>query len=120
MPLIVETRRSGIFTFQTGLDLVRLQPLVDKVNYGHRLFSSLSLLPDIAAKLERETLLSSIHGTDTIEGGTLTEDEVLQVIESAPEITQEEHKRRISNLTQAYRFAEKEALRTQENGQPAY
>jgi len=38
MPLIVETHRSGIFTFQTGLDLVRLQPLVDKVNYGHRLF----------------------------------------------------------------------------------
>jgi Fic family protein len=120
MPLIIETHRSGIFTFQMGLDLARLQPLIDKVNYGHRLFSSLPLLPDIAAKLERETLLSSIHGTDTIEGGTLTEDEILQVIESALEITQEEHKRRISNLTQAYRFAEKEALRTQENQQPAY
>jgi Fic family protein len=120
MPLIVETHRSGIFTFQVGLDLARLQPLLDKVNYGHRLFSSLPLLPDIASQLEKETLLSSIHGTDTIEGGTLTEDEILQVIESTPEITQEEHTRRISNLTQAYRFAETAALQAPETGQSRF
>jgi Fic family protein len=120
MPLIVETHRSGVFTFQVGLDLTRLQPLIDKINYGHRLFSSLPLLPDIASQLEKETLLSSIHGTDTIEGGTLTEDEILQVIESTPEITQEEHKRRISNLAQAYRFAETAAIQARENGQPGF
>lgn len=120
MPLIVETHRSGVFTFQVGLDLTRLQPLIDKINYGHRLFSSLPLLPDIASQLEKETLLSSIHGTDTIEGGTLTEDEILQVIESIPEITQEEHKCRISNLAQAYRFAEIAAIQARENGQPGF
>ena len=120
MILTVETYRSGIFTFQTGLNLTQLQMLIDKVNYGHRLFSSLPLLPDIAAKLEKETLLSSIHGTDTIEGGTLTEDEILQIIESTPEITQEEHKRRISNLSQAYRFAEKAAIEAQITQQPAF
>jgi Fic family protein len=120
MLLIVETHRSGIFIFQAGFDLARLQPLIDKVNYGHRLFSSLPLLPDIASQLEKETLLSSIHGTDTIEGGTLTEDEILQVIESTPGITQEEHKRRISNLTQAYRFAETAAMQAQETGRPRF
>jgi Fic family protein len=120
MPLIVETHRSGVITFQVGLDLTRLQPLIDKINYGHRLFSSLPLLPDIASQLEKETLLSSIHGTDTIEGGTLTEDEILQVIESIPEITQEEHKCRISNLAQAYRFAEIAAIQARENGQPGF
>ncbi len=120
MILTVETHRSGIFTFQAGLNLTQLQALIDKVNYGHRLFSSLPLLPDIAAKLEKETLLSSIHGTDTIEGGTLTEYEILQVIESTPEITQEEHKRRISNLSQAYRFAENTAIETQTAQQPAF
>lgn len=120
MPLIVETHRSGIFTFHAGLDFSQLQPLIDKVNYGHRLFSSLPLLPDIASQLEKETLLSSIHGTDTIEGGTLTEDEILQVIESTPEITQEEHMRRISNLTQAYRFAETAAMQAQENSQSRF
>ncbi len=120
MILTVETHRSGIFTFQTGLDLAQLQALIDKVNYGHRLFSSLPLLPDIAAKLEKETLLSSIHGTDSIEGGTLTEDEILNVIESTPEITQEEHKRRISNLSQAYRFAENAAIKAHATQQPAF
>ncbi|MBS3963680.1 MAG: Fic family protein [Methylomonas sp.] len=110
MILTVETHRSGIFTFQTGLKLAQLQPLIDKIDYGHRLFSSLPLLPDVTATLEKETLLSSIHGTDTIEGGTLTEDEISQVIEFTQEITQEEHKRRISNLAQAYRFAENAAI----------
>lgn len=113
MILTVETHRSSIFTFQTVLNPTQLQPLIDKANYGHRLFSSLPLLPDIAAKLEKETLLSSIHGTDTIEGDTLTEDEILQVIESTPEITKEEHKCRISNLSRAYRFAENTAIEAQ-------
>jgi Fic family protein len=120
MPLKIETNRSGIFTFQVAIDLDRIQPLIDKVNYGHRLFSSLPLLPEIAAQLEKETLLSSLHGTDTIEGGTLTEDEILQVIESTQEITQEEHKRRISNLSHAYQYAEKEALQSLANGQQTF
>ena len=107
---LIETYRSGYFTFQVGADLAKLQPQLDKINYGHRLFTSLPILPDIAAKLEKEVLIASLHGTDTIEGGTLTEDEILQVIESAPEITQDEHKRRITNLTQAYRFAESQAM----------
>ena len=59
MPLKVETNRSGIFIFQVGLELERIQPLINKVNYGYRLFSSLPILPDIAIQLEKETLLSS-------------------------------------------------------------
>lgn len=120
MSLKIETNRSGIFTFQVAIDLDRIQPLIDKVNYGHRLFSSLPLLPEIATQLEKETLLSSIHGTDTIEGGTLTEDEILQVIESTHEITQEQYKRRISNLSQAYQYAESEALKSLANGQQTF
>lgn len=120
MSLKIETYRSGMFTFQVAVDLNRIQPLIDKVNYGHRLFSSLPLLPDIAAQLERETLLSSIHGTDTIEGGTLTEDEIAQLIESTQEVTQEEHKRRISNLSKAYRYAEITALQSLADKQQAF
>ena len=56
MSLKIETNRSGNFTFQVGLDLERVQPLIDKVDYGYRLFSSLPILPDIAVKLEKETL----------------------------------------------------------------
>ncbi|SMG67033.1 filamentation induced by cAMP protein Fic, partial [methanotrophic bacterial endosymbiont of Bathymodiolus sp.] len=120
MSLKVETNRSGIFTFQVGIELKRIQPLIDKVNYGYKLFSSLPILPDIAIQLEKETLLSSIHGTDTIEGGTLSEDEILQVIESTQEVTQEAHQLRISNLAQAYQFAENEAQQALENNQQAF
>ncbi|MGZ4978540.1 MAG: Fic family protein [Methylobacter sp.] len=117
MPLKIETNRSGIFTFQVATDLERIQPLIDKINYGHRLFSSLPLLPEIAAQLEKETLVTSIHGTDTIEGGTLTENEIAQVIESTPETTQEEHKQRISNLSSAYHYVDKTARQSSANGQ---
>ena len=116
MTLKIETHRSGIFVFQVGADLEKLRPILDKIDYGHRLFSSLPLLPDIAAQLEKETLVSSIRGTDCIEGGTLTEDEILQVIESTPEVTQEERKQRISNLSKAYQFVEQQVI----NSQPAF
>jgi len=117
MSLKIETHRSGNFTFQVGVDLDCIQPLIDKVNYGYRLFSSLPILPDIAIQLEKETLLSSIHGTDTIEGGTLSEDEILQVIESSHEVTQEAKKLRIANLATAYQFAEVEASKALQNNQ---
>ena len=120
MTLTIKTHRSGIFTFRLGCSLSQLQPRIDQVNYGQRLFSSLPLLPDIAARLEKETLLSSIHGTDTIEGGTLTEDEILQLIESTPESSPEEHQRRIGNLTQAYQFAETMAAQSQANHNPSF
>lgn len=109
MTLKIDTNRSGIFTFQVAVDLAQIQTLLDKVDYGHRLFSSLPLLPDIAAQLEKETLVSSIRGTDCIEGGTFTEDEILQLIEFTPEVTQEERKQRISNLSKAYQYAESQA-----------
>ncbi len=120
MPLKIETHRSGRFVFQAGIELERIQPLIDKVNYGYRLFSSLPILPDIAIQLEKESLLSSIHGTDTIEGGTLSEDEILLVIESTQETTQEEHERRIGNLAQAYQFAESEAKQSLDADQQAF
>lgn len=106
----IETYRSGIFILQLGIDINRLQPLIDKLAYGQRLFTSLPLLPDIALKLEKETLLASIQGTDTIEGGTLTEAEILQIIEAVEPATHEEHQQRISNLSHAYQFAEQTAL----------
>lgn len=110
MTLTIETNRYGPFTFQTGIDVQSLQPLLDKINYAQRLFSSMPMLPEIAAQLEKESLLSSIHGTNTIEGGTLSETEIAQVIEQTPEFGLEEHKQRIINLSNAYRYAEQYAV----------
>lgn len=79
----IETHRSGIFTFRIGADPESGRPLVDKLEYGHRLFVSMPLLPEIISRVEKETLVASIHGTDTIEGGDLSEEEISGAIEGA-------------------------------------
>jgi Fic family protein len=102
LEISVETHRSGVFTFRVGADPEALHSLLDKFEYGHRLFNSLPLLPEIVSQVEKETLVASIHGTDTIEGGDLSEEEISAVIEATAEITLEERQRRAANLAQAY------------------
>lgn len=98
----IETHRAGPFTFRVGANLSALRPLLDKFDFGHRLFNSLPLLPSIVSEVEKETLVASIQGTDTIEGGDLSEEEISAVIEAAPEIPPEERQRRAANLAKAY------------------
>ena len=100
-PLRIETFRSGIFVFQSGVDIVGLQPLIDRVEDAHRRFAGVPILPDIAASLEKEVLVSSVFGTNTIEGGTLTEEETANVLD-APENAKEEKNVRVVNIKRAY------------------
>lgn len=102
----VETHRSGIFVFQAGVDLQRVQPLMDRVEDAHRRFSSVPGLRDVALQLEREVVVSSVFGTNTIEGGTLSEQETADAIELTPEQAKDEHQRRVVNLKNAYDKAE--------------
>ncbi len=115
----VETFRSGVFAFQIGVDLARIQPLLQRVEDAHARFASVPILPDVATRLEREVVVSSIFGTNTIEGGTLTEEETAVVIDT--EVAKEEKEQRALNIKNAYSqaegFAEKcidENLGTQE------
>lgn len=100
----VETFRSGVFTFQIGVDIARIQPLLQRVEDAHARFASVPILPDVATRLEREVVVSSVFGTNTIEGGTLTEEETAAVIDS--EIAQEEKEKRVLNIRRAYAQAE--------------
>ena len=100
-PLRVETFRSGIFIFQSGVDIAALQPLIDRVEDAHRRFSSVPILPDVATLLEKEVLVSSVFGTNTIEGGTLTEAETADALD-APEDAKEEKNIRVVNIRRAY------------------
>lgn len=100
-PLRVETFRSGMFVFRSGVDIVALQPLIDRVEDAHRRFSSVPILPDVAASLEKEVLVSSVFGTNTIEGGTLTEEETAGALD-APENATEEKNIRVVNIRRAY------------------
>jgi len=103
--LRVETFRSGIFVFQTGVNIAAAQPLIDRIEDAHKRFAGTPILPDIATQLEREVLVSSVFGTNTIEGGTLTEDETAVVLDT-PGYATEEKDIRVLNIRRAYDIAE--------------
>lgn len=105
IPLRIETHRSGIFQFRAGINLAGLQPLFDRIEDAHKRFASVPVLPEVANKLEQEVVLSSVYGTNTIESGTLTEEETAAVLES-PERAEEEKERRVVNIRRAYDIAE--------------
>jgi Fic family protein len=103
----VETERSGSFVFETGIDLARLKPLIDRVNDAQLRFSSVPILPDVATNLEREVIVSSVFGTNTIEGGTLTEEETADLLGNGNNVSvKEEKEKRVSNIRNAYNLAE--------------
>ena len=83
LALRVETDRFGPFLFQVGVDAGRLQLPMQRVEDAHRRFVA-SPLAQVANQLEREVIASSIYGTNTIEGGTLTEDETRSALDLDP------------------------------------
>lgn len=100
----IDTHRSGRFYFEVGVDFEQIKPILQRVADAQARFASVPILPDIATQLEREVLVASVFGTNTIEGGTLTEAETAQVIasESAPG----ENEQRVLNIRNAYAKAE--------------
>ena len=84
--------------------MARIQPLLQRVEDAHLRFASVPILPDVATRLEREVVVSSVFGTNTIEGGTLTEEETAAVIDT--EIAKEEKEKRVLNIMRAYSKAE--------------
>jgi len=104
--LRIETHRSGIFKFQVGINTAALQPLLDRIEDAHRRLSSMPILPDVAIKLEREILVDSVYGTNTIENGGLTEEETAAVLDAPPEKAKVESALRVVNIRKAYEIAE--------------
>jgi len=56
----------------------------------------------VANRLEREVVVSSVFGTNTIEGGTLTEDETAAALALDPAQVQEVEQQRAINIKAAY------------------
>ena len=77
----VMTHRSGKFVFQIGVDLEKITPLIERVVDAHERFVSVPMLPHIAKQLQDSVVVSSIFGTNTIEGGTLTKEEIKKIFE---------------------------------------
>lgn len=101
----VETFRSGVFVFRVGVDFAAAQPMIDRIEDAHRRFAAIPVLPAIVTQLEKEVLVSSVFGTNTIEGGTLTEEETAAVL-AAPDNAREEKDLRVANIRRAYEVAD--------------
>jgi Fic family protein len=109
-PLRVDTARFGPFTFQTGVDAKAVHTLLMRVGDAHARFIG-SPLAQVANQLEREVLVSSIFGTNTIEGGQLSEEETRAALDLDPKKVQAVQQRRVVNIRAAYELAQHEALK---------
>lgn len=104
--LKVETNRSGPFIFQIGLDMDKLISPLQRANEAYARFSSTPMIKNIVNQLEKMTLVTSVHSTNTIEGGELDENETETAINLSPDDAKSEAQRRVTNLRDAYATAE--------------
>ena len=107
--LRIETDRFGPFVFQIGCEEGQLETLFLRVNDAQQRFSS-SPFAQVAHLLEKEVVVSSIFGTNTIEGGTLTEEETEQALDLDPAEVQEIEQRRVTNIKAAYDLSRQAAM----------
>jgi len=99
--LRVDMARFGPFTFQVGVDASGIMLPLQRVEDAHARFADCPLA-QVANQLEREVIASSIFGTNTIEGGTLTEEETAATLDLDPSLVEEIEQRRVVNIKAAY------------------
>lgn len=102
--LRIDTDRFGPFTFQVGADLVELNTALVRADDAWRRFSA-SPLAQVASRLQREVLVQSVYGTNTIEGGELSEEETSLALDLDPAKVQAEQDIRVRNIRNAYELA---------------
>ena len=90
------TDRFGPFILQPGLVAADVELAFQRVEDAHERFIA-SPLSQIASRLEREVVVSGVFGTNTIEGGTLTEDETASALAMDPTQVQEVEQQRAIN-----------------------
>ena len=104
----VETDRFGPFLFQMGIVTAEVASALLRVEDAHARFVA-SPLAQVANRLEKEVVVSSVFGTNTIEGGTLTEDETASALALDPGQAREVEQRRALNIKAAYDLSQKAA-----------
>ena len=102
--LNAQTDRHGPFRFLVGVDPAAIETLWLRIEDAHQRLMS-SPLAQVANQLEKEVVVSSIFGANSIEGGTLSEEETRLAVEFEPESTPEVEQRRAINLKNAYDMA---------------
>lgn len=101
----VDTDRFGPFVFQPGISAVDLEVALRRVDDAHERFIA-SPLSQVANRLEQEVVVSSVFGTNTIEGGTLSEEETANALVLDPAQVQAVEQQRVLNIKAAYDLAQ--------------
>lgn len=104
----VDTDRFGPFVFAVGIDPAQIEPALQRVEDAHERFNALPS-SHVANLLEREVVVGSVFGTNTIEGGTLSEDETAVALALPPEQVKEQAQLRAVNIKAAYDLAQQAA-----------
>lgn len=107
----IETLRSGVFKFQLGVSQEAIALPLQRVRDAQARFCG-SHLPEVETHLAKEVMVASIFGTNSIEGGELTEQETEQTLTLSPEAIETIHQQRVVNLRNAYQFIRELAVQT--------
>lgn len=99
----IETKQFGVFKFQLGLSNAGVEIILQRVQDAQDRFC-VSPLASVATQLEKEVVVSSVFGTNTIEGGELSEQETEQALLLSPEQIQNSQQQRALNIKNAYDF----------------
>lgn len=100
----VDTFRFGPFDFCTGVQEEAVATLLLRIGDAQARFAG-SPLSSVAEQLEHEVVVSSIFGTNSIEGGTLSEEETRQVVALPPEQVANIEQQRVQNIKAAYDYS---------------
>lgn len=106
----IDTDRFGPFVFEPGIVATDLALALQRVEDAHERFVA-SPLAQVANRLEKEVVVSSVFGTNTIEGGTLSENETASALALDPALVQEVEQRRAINIKAAYDLSQAAAAR---------
>jgi Fic family protein len=97
----IETSRFGHFKLKIGVDYKDIETALLRCNDAHKRLVS-SPFADVIKQVQNEVVVSSVFGTNSIEGGTLTEEETQLALELDPKEIQEIEQRRVVNIKNAY------------------
>lgn len=99
-----ETFKSGHFVFSLAYNEAEINNLLTEIKILYAGIKDIPIVPKFAIRFNEDLLVSSIHGTDGIEGNPLSEEEVRDVIFNKENNEQNvDWKQRIKNIESAYR-----------------
>lgn len=99
----IETNQFGVFKLQLGLSHKGIEIILQRVQDAQARFR-VSPLASVATQLEKEVVVRSVFGTNTIEGGELSEQETEQALLLSPEQIQNIQQQRALNIKSAYDY----------------